>query len=97
MRGWKEVFYVPAFTYARIRIRWVRPDFPLSLMNPLDPGNNINGCNEKYFHIEESEITRAPGYVYHCHILEHEDKEMMRPIMVHPSGCTNLLPWRQRF
>lgn len=21
----------------------------------------------------------APGYVWHCHILEHEDNEMMRP------------------
>lgn len=53
-RGWKEVFYIPAFTYARIRIRWTRPDFPMSLMNPMDPGNNPNGCAQKYFHIEES-------------------------------------------
>ena len=26
-----------------------------------------------------------PGkYVYHCHILEHEDNEMMRPFIVSP-------------
>ncbi|XP_078174950.1 multicopper oxidase LPR1 homolog 2-like isoform X2 [Carex rostrata] len=28
--------------------------------------------------------TAEPGYVYHCHILDHEDNEMMRPFkMVH--------------
>jgi spore coat protein A, manganese oxidase len=27
----------------------------------------------------------TPGrYVWHCHILEHEDNEMMRPLQVHP-------------
>jgi FtsP/CotA-like multicopper oxidase with cupredoxin domain len=24
----------------------------------------------------------GPGYVWHCHILEHEDNEMMRPYIV---------------
>jgi FtsP/CotA-like multicopper oxidase with cupredoxin domain len=23
--------------------------------------------------------TTGPGYVWHCHILDHEDNEMMRP------------------
>jgi FtsP/CotA-like multicopper oxidase with cupredoxin domain len=23
--------------------------------------------------------TDGPGYVWHCHILDHEDNEMMRP------------------
>lgn len=27
----------------------------------------------------------GPGYVWHCHILEHEDNDMMRPINVQPS------------
>jgi spore coat protein A len=26
--------------------------------------------------------TAGPGYVWHCHILEHEDNEMMRPIIL---------------
>ncbi|KAJ4973483.1 hypothetical protein NE237_006657 [Protea cynaroides] len=25
-------------------------------------------------------VTAAPGYIYHCHILDHEDNEMMRPL-----------------
>ena len=39
------------------------------------------------------EITRVkalfdlPGlYVWHCHIVEHEDNEMMRPYVVSPPG-----------
>jgi FtsP/CotA-like multicopper oxidase with cupredoxin domain len=28
--------------------------------------------------------TVGPGYVWHCHILDHEDNEMMRPYMVVP-------------
>ncbi|KAJ4836073.1 Multicopper oxidase lpr2 [Turnera subulata] len=26
------------------------------------------------------DATEEPGYVYHCHILDHEDNEMMRPL-----------------
>jgi len=26
----------------------------------------------------------GPGYVWHCHILGHEDNEMMRPFLVTP-------------
>ncbi|CAI5537607.1 unnamed protein product [Closterium sp. Naga37s-1] len=26
--------------------------------------------------------TRGPGYVWHCHILEHEDNDMMRPLII---------------
>ena len=31
------------------------------------------------------DATQGPGYVWHCHILEHEDNEMMRPYIVLPS------------
>jgi spore coat protein A, manganese oxidase len=27
-------------------------------------------------------VTEGPGYVWHCHILDHEDNEMMRPYIV---------------
>ncbi|WOK94174.1 multicopper oxidase LPR1 [Canna indica] len=39
---------------------------------PLDGGNFV------------FDATAEPGYVYHCHILDHEDNEMMRPLkLVH--------------
>jgi hypothetical protein len=28
------------------------------------------------------DATAGPGYVWHCHLLEHEDNEMMRPYRV---------------
>lgn len=28
------------------------------------------------------DTTAGPGYVWHCHLLEHEDNEMMRPYKV---------------
>jgi len=28
------------------------------------------------------DATSGPGYVWHCHILDHEDNEMMRPYVV---------------
>ena len=28
------------------------------------------------------DATKGPGYVWHCHILDHEDNEMMRPYKV---------------
>ncbi len=34
------------------------------------------------------DATAGPGYVWHCHLLEHEDNEMMRPyIVVSPSSA----------
>lgn len=27
----------------------------------------------------------GPGYVWHCHIIDHEDMDMMRPLMIRPS------------
>jgi spore coat protein A, manganese oxidase len=37
------------------------------------------------------DATAGPGYVWHCHLLEHEDNEMMRPyIVVSPSNSLNL-------
>ncbi|MDD4968311.1 MAG: T9SS type A sorting domain-containing protein [Paludibacter sp.] len=27
----------------------------------------------------------GPGYVWHCHIIDHEDMDMMRPLMIKPS------------
>ncbi len=48
------------------------------------------------------EITRIkatfdlPGlYVWHCHIVEHEDNEMMRPYYVGPICLNSLYAWRR--
>ena len=46
------------------------------------------------------DATAEPGYVWHCHIIEHEDNEMMRPYKLtrftvsvnSPTVCANELP-----
>lgn len=35
-----------------------------------------------YFHVPVDQLREFPGFVYHCHILGHEDNEMMRSIML---------------
>ncbi len=34
------------------------------------------------------DATAPPNYVWHCHILEHEDNDMMRPYQVLPQGAS---------
>jgi FtsP/CotA-like multicopper oxidase with cupredoxin domain len=37
------------------------------------------------------DATAGPGYVWHCHLLEHEDNEMMRPYIVVSPAATETL------
>jgi FtsP/CotA-like multicopper oxidase with cupredoxin domain len=38
-----------------------------------------------YFNIPEDELIEFPGFIYHCHFLNHEDNSLMRSIMMQPS------------
>ncbi|CAI5962339.1 unnamed protein product [Closterium sp. NIES-64] len=38
----------------------------------------------------EFDPTSGPGYVWHCHILDHEDNDMMRPLKIHKKSSGNL-------
>jgi spore coat protein A, manganese oxidase len=62
--GWKDTVVVPYNTVTTIRVRWA----------PQDAKNTTRGTNPFKF-----DPTLGPGYVWHCHMLEHEDNEMMRP------------------
>ncbi|XP_062199949.1 multicopper oxidase LPR1 homolog 2-like [Phragmites australis] len=65
-RGWKNVFKVRPSAVTRMLVRFK----PLSAASPP---------SESRFHFD---VTTGPGYVYHCHILDHEDNEMMRPMKI---------------
>ena len=54
----------------RIAVRWAPQD--------LAAGTTHAGTN--YFPFDPT--TGGPGYVWHCHILDHEDNEMMRPLLI---------------
>ncbi len=72
--GWKDT----VIAYPGEVTRIIVPMFP-NTKNPKDakPGNNL-------FPFDPSEF---PGYVWHCHLLDHEDNEMMRPMQVVTKLC----------
>jgi hypothetical protein len=56
----------------QFRTRWSKSNYTASVDDPIG----------SYFHAPADTMREYPGYVYHCHILNHEDNEMMRPIML---------------
>ena len=67
--GWKDVFIAPPFMITRLTLRLA----PQSVKEAdLSPGKNTFPFDP----------TTGPGYVWHCHILDHEDNDMMRPMQI---------------
>lgn len=73
-RRWKDTALIDPFNLFVIRVRWAAHTYSDPTMQTYP-----------YFSVPESHLTEYPGYVYHCHILPHEDNEMMRPIMLQHS------------
>lgn len=64
--GWKDTILAYPGEVTRIIGRWAPQDVAL---NAVNPGQNLFSFDPTY----------GPGYVWHCHIIDHEDNEMMRP------------------
>jgi FtsP/CotA-like multicopper oxidase with cupredoxin domain len=64
--GWKDTITSLPDQVTRIIVRWVPQDVPV---HAISPGVNLYSLDP----------TIGPGYVWHCHILDHEDNDMMRP------------------
>ncbi len=67
--GWKDTIQTNSGEVTTIRVRYA----------PLDAVGATPGVNQYPF-----DPTIGPGYVWHCHIIDHEDNEMMRPFTVTP-------------
>lgn len=67
--GWKDTAKVMPGQVLRIVARWAPTGTAVSLAKP---GRN-------FFPFDP---TVGPGYVWHCHIVDHEDNDMMRPYKV---------------
>jgi spore coat protein A len=70
--GWKDTVQVPTGMVTIIRVRFAPLDAPISGPGTPAPGTNLYPFDPTF----------GPGYVWHCHILDHEDNEMMRPFLV---------------
>jgi spore coat protein A len=64
--GWKDTIRSFPGEVTRIVVRWAPLDVPV---HGAKPGVNLYPFDP----------TTGPGYVWHCHILDHEDNDMMRP------------------
>ncbi len=70
--GWKDTVIVYPGQVTIIRVRFAPLTAPAT-----GPGAPTPGINQYSF-----DPTMGPGYVWHCHIVDHEDNEMMRPYEV---------------
>jgi len=68
--GWKDTVKMFPCAVTRLAVRWAPQDLPA--------GSTHAGTN--YYPFDPT--AGGPGYVWHCHILDHEDNEMMRPIVI---------------
>lgn len=69
--AWKDTVVAMPGMVTRFVIRWSPTHIP---KNQVIAGRNKYTFNP----------TAGPGYVWHCHIIDHEDNEMMRPYKVTP-------------
>jgi FtsP/CotA-like multicopper oxidase with cupredoxin domain len=68
--GWKDTFKMFPCAVTRLAVRWAPQDLPA--------GSTHAGTD--YFPFDPT--SGGPGYVWHCHIIDHEDNEMMRPLLI---------------
>ena len=64
--GWKDTVNINPHQVTRLIARWAPSATPTGA---VAPGENLFPFDP----------TEGPGYVWHCHIIDHEDNEMMRP------------------
>jgi len=82
-RGWKDTVRVGPWDEVSVVVRWAPQETSAGAVQPgqnrftFDPTATVGTTDAFGF-------PGGPGYVWHCHILEHEDNEMMRPYRVQP-------------
>ncbi len=67
--GWKDTIKMYPGTIVRLALRWAPQDLPV---------NGAHAGQDPF----PFDPTNGPGYIEHCHILDHEDNEFMRPMLI---------------
>jgi FtsP/CotA-like multicopper oxidase with cupredoxin domain len=84
--GWKDTLKMHPGTVTRLLTRWAPQSVPVGAVTPgqntftFDPTATLGVQNDGFG------FPGGPGYMAHCHILDHEDNEMMRPFIVSKSA-----------
>jgi hypothetical protein len=76
--GWKDTVIMYPGEVTRIVVRWA----------PTDLLNNTPQSSASF----PFDPNGGHGFVWHCHIIDHEDNEMMRPDSVDPIGSATNNP-----
>ena len=93
--GWKDTVRISPLEDTIVALRPIIPTLPFEIPNsirPLDPmmaiGENISGAqlivdpDGNVSTIKNALVNFGWEYVYHCHILSHEEMDMMRPVLM---------------
>ena len=92
--GWKDTVRVSPLEDTIVALRPIIPTLPFELpnsiraLNPMMPlgdtigFNNIDAAGNPTDPIVNQLVNFGWEYVYHCHILSHEEMDMMRPVSV---------------
>jgi len=105
--GWKDTLRVSPLEDTIVAIRPVIPKLPWELPNstrPLHPMtpigetlgfNNVDANGNPTNPIVNSIVNFGFEYVWHCHILSHEEMDMMRPqaVALPPSNAPDGVEW----
>ena len=78
--GWKDTFLVYPGMVNRFVVRFAPTDTPANVVGnyPFSPNDGTGGS-----------VADSHGYVWHCHIIDHEDNDMMRQHVVDPQALPN--------
>jgi FtsP/CotA-like multicopper oxidase with cupredoxin domain len=74
-QGWKDTFIMYPGQVTTVIARWA----------PTDANQTMT------YHFPDFDPSGGPGYVWHCHIIDHEDNEMMRPYSVIANGPSRMV------
>ncbi len=98
--GWKETVRMNPLEDVVVALQPKRPVTPFTTaqsIRPLDPTSALNRDSGQFTNIDPQ--TGNPTtttnqvmnfgfeYVWHCHLLGHEENDMMRPMVILPSGA----------
>ncbi|MCA9874914.1 MAG: multicopper oxidase domain-containing protein [Anaerolineales bacterium] len=104
--GWKDTVRISPLEDTIVALRPIIPTVPFELpnsireLNPMMPlgsptgFNNIDANGNPTSPILNQLVNFGWEYVYHCHILSHEEMDMMRPVSVAlPPNAPDGLSW----
>lgn len=101
--GWKETVRMNPLEDCIVAMRAILPTVPFTvpdsirLLNPARPafdttGFSIQGPNGQPVSISNVFTNFGAEYVWHCHLLGHEENDMMRPMAVMAAGLPPSAP-----